>query len=199
MRIIRFHTEANVKESSKSKEDMKIEGEDAQIQIKTALLSKRNTLIEELRNIELAISQLKNDFSKKIEGLEQKKKFPEEGLQHIDALLKLEGMTINNKINDSIIHDESALNDTSFITNAVFNLLEEIHKPMHYQEITKKMQEKGIYIPGKNSSATLLSRINRDKRFKRTAKRGTYALIEWRVRAGKIRRRKRNKRKIHAN
>ena len=191
--------EAKVKEVSIGKNGMKIDEKDAQMQVKAVLLSKRNIFIKELRNIDLAIFQLKEEFSKRIEELEQRKKLPGEGLQHIDALLKLEGIVINHKKDDSVAQSKCVMNDTSSITNAVFNLLEEMHKPMHYQEITKKIQDKGIYIPGKNPSATLLSRINGDKRFKRTAKRGTYALIEWRVRAGKIRRRKRNKRKIHAN
>lgn|GEM_PF-3599386 len=167
-------------------------------QVKTILLAKRKNYIEELRNIDMAIVQLKNEYSKKVDELEQKKKLPEEGLQHIDALLKLEGKIINDNINNPIKHNGSSLNETSSITEAVFSILEEMQKPMHYQEITKRMQDKGIYIPGKNPSATLLSRINRDKRFKRTTKRGTYALAAWKVRVGKVRRRrKRGKRRIN--
>lgn len=185
-----------MKEDSISKSNNKIVGENTQMQIRDVLLAKRRALLEELQNIDLAISKLKEEVSNKIEELEKSKKFPEEGLQHIDALLRLEGIVLNDIRNNSVTHSAFALNDGSSITNAVFNLLEKMHKPIHYKELTKKIQRKGIIIPGKNPSATLLSRINRDERFKRIAKRGTYALATWRVRAGKVRRRKRNKIKI---
>jgi len=179
-----------------NKENNKIVGENAQIQIRDVLLAKRQALLEELQNIDLAISKLKEKVSKEIEELEKNKKFPEEVLHHIDALLKLEGIVLDNLKNKSVTYGAFALNDGSSITNAVFTLLEKMHKPMHYKDLTKKIQGKGISIPGKNPSATLLSRINRDERFKRTGKRGTYALATWRVRTGKVRRRKRNKMKI---
>jgi len=185
-----------MKEESIGNANNKIVGENAPIQITDVLLAKRQALLEELQNIDLAISKLKEEVSQKIEELEKNKKLPEEGLQHIDALLKLEGIALNNLRNNSVTHGALALNDGSSITNAVFNILEKMHRPMHYKELTKKIQKKGIRIPGKNPSATLLSRINRDERFKRTEKRGTYALATWRVRTGKVKRRKRNKVKI---
>jgi hypothetical protein len=69
------------------------------------------------------------------------------------------------------------------VTDAVLNLLEERRQPMHYKEIAAKLQEGNTYIPGKNPAATLLSRMNRDSRFKRTKKRGTYTLSTWQVRS----------------
>jgi len=187
-----------VKENQSNKNNIKIE-ENSQIQVKDALLLKRKAFLKEINNIDLAISQLKEESAKKIQELQEKKKSPEEGLQHIDALLRMEGLIINNKGNNSLSPTKSTLNNSASIMDVVFNLLEKIHKPMHYIELTHKLQEEGIYVPGKNPSATLLSRINRDKRFKRTPRRGTYALCTWRVRSGKARRRKRAKKRINEN
>jgi hypothetical protein len=194
-----INTEVKVKDDSTLKNNTKTIEENSQKQIKDALLLKRKAFIEEIKNIDLAISQLKKEFSERIEEFEHKKKFPEEGLQHIDALLRLEGIIINNEGNNSLSPKKSTLNNSASITDAVFNLFEKVHKPMHYMELTHKLREEGIYIPGKNPSATLLSRINRDKRFKRIPKRGTYALCTWRVRSGKVRRRKKAKKRINEN
>jgi len=181
-----------MKEDSMNKNNSRIE-ENPLIQVKDVLLLKRKAFLAEINNIDLAISQLKEEFAKKIQKLQEKKKSPEEGLQHIDALLRLDGIIVNNEGNNSLSPKKTTLNNSASIIDAVFNIFEKVHKPMHYMELTLKLQEEGIYIPGKNPSATLLSRISRDKRFKRTPKRGTYALCTWRVRSGKTRRRKRAK------
>jgi hypothetical protein len=165
--------------------------------VKDVLLLKRKEFSKDLDKIDLEILNLKEECSKKIGQLLLKKKPAVEGMNHIDALLKIEGIKTNEITNGSELQNESMLNVRSSITDAVFNFLEEVHKPLHYLELTKKMQEKDVFIPGKNPSATLLSRINRDKRFKRTARRGTYALATWRVRSGKTRRRKGKKKKIN--
>jgi hypothetical protein len=187
-----------VKEDSINKNNTRIE-ENPLIQVKDVLLLKRKAFLEEINNIDLAISKLKEEFAKKTQELQERKKSPEEGLQHIDALLRLDGIIVNNEGNNSLSPKKSTLNKSASITDAVFNIFEKVHKPLHYMELTLKLQEEGIYIPGKNPSATLLSRINRDERFKRTPKRGTYALCTWRVRSGKSRRRKRAKKRINEN
>lgn len=163
--------------------------------VKEALSMKREILMDELKKIDSAIAQLQAEFSKKLDKLQAQRKPSEEALHHVDALLRLEGHILNSNQKKTNEPNASSVVGTAHITDAAYNLLEEIHKPMHYKEIVTKLQEGGIYIPGKNPAATLLSRMIRDDRFKRIKKRGTYALSTWRIRAAKSKRRKRVKKK----
>lgn len=164
------------------------------IQVKEALLLKRDILVKELKKIDSAIIQLQAEHSKKIEKLQTERKHSEEALHHVDALLKLEGFAVNESQNETDATN-SSITSAAYVTDATFNLLEDIHKPMHYKKIALGLQEQGIYIPGKNPAATLLSRIARDSRFKRTMKRGTYALSTWRMRTSKSKRKKRSEKR----
>jgi len=109
-------------------------------------------------------------------------------LKNVKALLHFEGYHIDNDNDGS--YTLTSL-DTVSVADYVFSLLEELHKPMHYKEITSKLQERNIHVPGKNLAATLLSRINRDKRFKRGKNRGEYILSTWRMRKTRVKTRKR--------
>ena len=153
------------------------------VDVKAVLLVKRDNLIVELKQIDEAISQVQEEYSMNIERLQEQKKPPQEALQHVEALLKLEENTSSNR--DDIKRANAAIGTgAAYIIDATFNLLEELHQPMHYKDITSDLQERRIYIPGKDPSATLLSKMSRDSRFKRV-KRGTYALSTWRIRASK--------------
>lgn len=165
----------------------------AQTQVREALLLKKDMIIAELKKINSAITRLQEEYSKKREALQSKRKPSEEALHHIDALLKLEGYVMNSTQNQIKEGSVNYIASTANITDVAYDLLSEIHKPLHYKEIFSKLHERGLYIPGKNPSATLLSRMSRDSRFKRTIKRGTYALSSWRVRAAKSKRKKRKK------
>ena len=140
-------------------------------EIAQALSASRDDIIEELGRIDQYISQ-KNE---EINLLRNRKKHWEEILIHIEALFSAD----NNQV-DKQVPGEAA-NSVS-ITDAAFAFLERTHSPKHYKEIARKLQADNVYIPGKNPSATLLSRISRDKRFKRGKKRGEYALSVWRIR-----------------
>jgi len=166
-----------------------------QSDIKDALLIKRQTLLHELKELDGMISLAHEEYSAKLQELQTKKKPLEEALHHIDALLRLEGYCANGSpANNNDTVRASAAAETS-ITDAAFGLLQELHQPLHYKDIALKLQERSVYIPGKNPAATLLSRINRDKRFKRAAKRGVYGLSTWRMRSAKRRRTKSQKTK----
>ena len=168
--------------------------ENAHAQVREALLLKKDLIMAELKKNDLAIADLQEEFSRKIEAFHSKRKPSEEALHHIEALLKLEGFALNNnqgKVGENKIDN---ITGTAKITDAAYDFLSEVHKPLHYTEIFNKLQERGLYIPGKNPAATLLSRMSRDNRFKRAIKRGTYALSTWRIRSTKSKR-KRQKRK----
>lgn len=167
-----------------------INKEMTQTQMRDALLLKKEMILAELKKIDEAVSHLQEEFSKKLEDLQSKRKPSEEVLHHIDALLKLEGYVMNSSQNEINEKGANYISSTTNITDAAYDLFLEIHKHLHYKEIFSKLQERGFYIPGKNPAATLLSRMSRDSRFKRI-KRGTYALSTWRLRAAKSRRKKR--------
>lgn len=147
----------------------------------SVLLEEYHSLISNLKEMDTNMSNLEQEHSQKIEQLKIKKKFLEDAIQHIRALLHFEGYQVEESAEGSAIFAFEALP----IADSVFSLLEELHKPLHYKEITSMIQERNINIPGKNPAATLLSRINRDKRFKRCKNRGVYALSTWRIRKTK--------------
>jgi HB1, ASXL, restriction endonuclease HTH domain len=72
-------------------------------------------------------------------------------------------------------------------------------KPIHYRELAELLAAKnGVYVPGRDPAANLLSHMSRDSRFRRF-ERGTYGLQHWAggsaqpVTANKPRRRKRGR------
>jgi len=153
-----------------------------QTDVKEALLGKRAQLTKELKELDTIISRVQQEYSLRLERLLVQKKPLEDALYHVDALLRFEGQ--HTKDSPSITDDSAvpSIDARASVTDAVLYLLEELHQPMHYKDIAAKLQERNTYIPGKNPAATLLSRMNRDKRFKRTKKRGMYAPTTWRVR-----------------
>lgn len=160
----------------------------AEVDVKEALLLKRESLIRELQQIDAAVALVQEEYSRKLEQLQAQKRPSEEALQHVEALLRLEGYSMVSRQNTANGSGATAATGTASALDAAFALLEGLHKPMHYKEIVRKLQEQDIYIPGKDPAATLLSKMNRDGRFKRTTSRGTYALSTWRVRAAKTKR-----------
>jgi len=162
----------------------------------SALLNRRERLRDELETLDAKAKALQQEYSHKLEEIQASKKPVEEALNHVDALLRFEGYFLNsNQAQNSTGEAEAARVEMS-ITDAAFRLLEELHKPIHYRDIALKLQERNIYIPGKNPAATLLSRINRDKRFKRAASRGVYGLSTWRIRSQSKKRAKSRRPKV---
>lgn len=162
---------------------LKDETPKVQIDVKEALLGKRAQLTGELRELDAIISEVQREYSLRLEQLLAQKKPLEDALYHVEALLRFEGQPPKKTlgIGQGIV-SPTAIARTS-VTDAVSSLLEELHQPMHYKDIAAKLQERNTYIPGKKPEATLLSRMSRDNRFKRTKKRGMYALSTWRVRS----------------
>jgi hypothetical protein len=150
--------------------------------MKEALLLKRADLTRKLKELDVIISELQREYSLQLQQLQAQKKPMVDALHHITALLRFEGYY---SIPDTR-HDSAAFATAgASITDAASELLEELHQPMHYKDIAAQLVERNVYIPGKDAAATLLSRMCRDSRFKRTKKRGTYALSTWQVRSPK--------------
>ncbi len=142
--------------------------------IADALSASRDDIIEELGRIDQLILR-KNE---EIRLLQSRRRPWQELLTHIEALLHADARHVNNRIDTRMARPVS-------VTDAAFDVLQRTHSFTHYKEIAKKLQEKNVTIPGKNPSATLLSRISRDDRFRRGRKRGEYGLSIWRTRSGK--------------
>lgn len=152
------------------------------VDVKQALQIKREILAKELSELNSVSSKIQEEYTRKLDELQSQKKPLEEALQHIDALLRFEGNNVNYGKAGVRASIRVQANTNSTPTDAAFDLFTELHQPLHYKELTAKLQEKNVFIPGKDPAATLLSRINRDSRFKRTKKRGVYALSSWRMR-----------------
>jgi hypothetical protein len=152
------------------------------INVKQALEIKREIIAKELTKLNIVGSKIQEEYTRKLDELQSKKKPLEEALQHIDALLRFEGNNDQHSNMDVHVSINIPTNTNSTPTDAAFNLFTELHQPLHYKELATKLQEKNVFIPGKDPAATLLSRISRDNRFKRTKKRGVYALSSWRMR-----------------
>ena len=162
--------------------DLTVKDVTSKPEIAQVLLTSRDDIVSEMGKIDNLISQRNEE----IRLLQNRKKPWEEVLAHIEALLKID----NHRNGKQAITEVASCVS---ITDAAFALLQRLHSPTHYKEIAKKLQEDNVHIPGKNPSATLLSRISRDKRFKRAKKRGEYALSVWRIRKKSLKSGKRRK------
>lgn len=156
-----------------------------ELDVKQALIMRREGLNKELQELDSVISRLQEEYGYKLETLQSRRKPLEEALRHVEALLQFEGFYLEGNLASATTDNALSLNARSSPTDAAFHLLTEIHQPLHYRDIALKLQERNIYIPGRDPAATLLSRINRDNRFKRGKGRGKYALSSWRMRSTK--------------
>ncbi len=138
------------------------------------LFSKFAKLKKDLAETGSAIDSLNKEYSEKIGNLQHQKESLENALVHVKALLKFEGYDLD-KTEDEPSSSKQIQEQVS-VRDAAYELLRELHQPLHYKEIASRLIQRNVNIPGKNSQATLLSKISRDKRFKRTKKRGVYTL-----------------------
>lgn len=141
-----------------------------------------NVLLDKLNELKIEISSLQE----RIQELFKEIGVKQEQAQHIIFLLAAEGYNLENE-------DLVALG-TIQIADIAFEFLDKtIEKnPLHYKEIANSLFEKGIFIPGKDPYANLLSHISRDHRFVRVAP-GTYGLEKWGLKPAKPTRRKRKR------
>lgn len=152
------------------------------------LLDKQGQLIAELERHDARMAILQQEYSERLRKLKQDRKPVEEALEHVDALLVLEGWSPPDA-EDGRTANARESGSISYIDSA-HKYLEETGQPTHYKVIADMLEERGVYIPGQERAKTLLAKLNRDKRFIRIKKRGTYALAFWRVKAAKPRSRR---------
>ena len=163
--------------------DNELRNSDSEVKtdLKEALLYKLAELTRQLKELDANISGLQKDYFSRLEQLQAQKRPLEDALHHVQGLLRFEGHYEKNAPN--VVEDGATFAKVvgASVTDAAFNLLNELQQPMHYKDIAAKLQETNTYVPGKDPAATLLTRMTRDHRFKRTKKRGVYILSTWRV------------------
>ncbi len=107
----------------------------------------------------------------------------QDALQHVEALLRLEGWEGQTHEETEALRPPSS--EAKPYVDYAYELLKEVGQPMHYKTLYNSLIGQGIFIPGKDGAATLLTKLGRDGRLKRIRKRGTYALSFWRISAAK--------------
>lgn len=100
-----------------------------------------------------------------------------QALEAIEKLIRIEGAAIPEEPN-SVVAFPATVRVTSPISEAVHEVLEEHGKPMHYHQLAREIQLRGVAIGGQTPANTMLAHLTRDDRFYRPA-RGTYALRTW--------------------
>ncbi len=138
------------------------------------LFSKFTKLKQELSQTQSTLKAANEEYLTKITRLQVQQHSLEQALVHIKALLKFEGFDVTKESDLREVPDAAALRRTS-VRDAAYELLRETH-PLHYRDLLGKLVEKGVTISGKNPEATLLAAISRDRRFRRTKRRGFYTL-----------------------
>ncbi len=137
--------------------------------ILSALVKKREELLKEIKRYDSEITKLQEYHADRLRKLKEGQKPLQDGLRHVEALLRLEGW--KEVIADGGKKGEVSSNNQDSYIDIAYQILEDLGKPMHYIELFTKLKEKGVYVPGKNASATFLAKIGRDTRFKRIKKR----------------------------
>jgi hypothetical protein len=148
--------------------------------LKSALMTRRGVLQGEMNRIDVDVSRLQEEYSVKLGQLQTQRKQIEEVIQHVDALLKIEG-----GVYEPVTLASGRVGEPTVApSDMALGILEEHGKPMHYKDIAAEIKKRGNILIGKDPAATLLTKLIRDDRFKRV-KRGTYALSTWKVRKAK--------------
>ncbi len=164
---------------------------DSQQDVRRALLWRRAELTRGLKGLDGVIHDLQVEYSRRLEELRAQKYPLEDALHHVDALLRYEGHHIRPlpTAGDRCAPPVVPLRTSGSVTDMAVDLLEQRDEPMHFRDMAAVLQGEGVYIPGKDPAATLLSRMSRDSRFKRTKRRGVYALSIWPARRPRFARR----------
>jgi HB1, ASXL, restriction endonuclease HTH domain len=107
---------------------------------------------------------------RQIAGLSEELAVREAQMRNLDELLRLEaGAETAAERKGGMQGGEAKPID------AAEQMLRDVGRPMHYQELAKMLQAGGVFIPGKNPAANLLTQMTRDRRFRKTG-RGIYAV-----------------------
>ena len=150
--------------------------------LRDAALDRRMSYLKALEEIDAEIAEIQMEMGQKIAAARVRRGPIVEALSHLDALLRIEGWIRPEDDILQIPHSSSRSGKEPI--DAAHDILDSEGKPIHYRELTKRLEDQGTYLSGKDPAATLLSRMSRDRRFRRGTERGTYGLASWRMRRG---------------
>jgi hypothetical protein len=156
-----------------------------------ALLTKRTQLIDALQQIDKETREIQQKLGRRLEELRNRRRPLEEAMAHLEALLKIEGWVGIGDEGNSLAPQDPGQN-SKLPLEAAHDLLSKSGKPIHYRELATKLLAYGVPISGQDPAATLLSKMNRDSRFKRYG-RGVYGLASWKIRRNKKQKRSRSR------
>lgn len=143
---------------------------------------------------------IKRETAERLRALTEKRAELQARRRHLQALLALEGVGIDEpEAGEGIGAGVAAADREEAVTLAdqVYYYLLETGQEQHYREITKGLEAKGVQITGKDPALNLVANIHADERFKRP-RRGVYGLAEWyptRMRSAGSRRKKARRRR----
>lgn len=132
------------------------------------LRSKRSEVLTDIEGLRSAASEIANKLAAK-----------EGQLRNLDDLLALEAESPGRAADaDSVPPRGTPLKSQRF-TDAAVSVLAESGAPIHYQDLARMLNDRGVYVPGKDPGANLIAHMLRDDRFSRAVGRGMYGLAEW--------------------
>jgi hypothetical protein len=107
-----------------------------------------------------------------------------QALEALEKLLRIEGEAVPEEPK-SLVAFPAPTRNSSPISDAAYDVLEERGQPIYYQELARELQLRGVAIGGQTPANTMLAHLSRDDRFYRPA-RGTYALRTWNPKARSV-------------
>lgn len=100
-------------------------------------------------------------------------------LRNLEDLLSLEADGPDKPTTADPGQPRTASLKSQRFTDAAVSVLAEAGAPIHYQDLARKLTDRGVYVPGKDPGANLIAHMLRDERFVRAVGRGMYGLAEW--------------------
>jgi hypothetical protein len=131
----------------------------------SVLTAKRQAVVEELDAIRRNVAELTAQLAVK-----------EGQLRNLDDLISLEGGAKTDPPAGG--NGTAPLRPAHFLDEA-HDLLGSIGQPVHYRTLAQRLSEGGVYVPGQDPAANLLTQMSRDVRFARAGGRGMYGLADW--------------------
>lgn len=132
------------------------------------LRHKRTEVLTEIETLRAQAAELANRLSAK-----------ESQLRNLDDLLSLEAGGLDGLDGSETSAARGVPLKSQRFTDAAVAILVERGTPTHYQDLVTALNDRGVYVPGKDPGANLIAHMLRDDRFARGPGRGLYGLSDW--------------------
>lgn len=128
------------------------------------LTAKRSEVVRELEDLRRQSSEIAARVATR-----------EAQLRNLDELLAMESAARQT----SVDLEPAASGPTRHFLDKVYEVIDAAGQPIHYRALAQRLADDGIYVPGQDPAANLLTQMTRDGRFARAGGRGLYGLAEW--------------------